>query len=135
METSDSGNNRMRRLFPTLAAACGMLALAFLLNLLYQFNPVASHLFPPCPFHYLTGLHCPGCGSLRAVHRILHGDVSGALSMNPLLVMSLPIFPIAVFRRSWLYARWLPLTLFIVIILFAVLRNIPEWPFNLLAPH
>lgn len=136
METSDSGNSRVRRLLPvTPAAACGILVLACLLILLYRFNPLTSNLFPPCPFHYLTGLHCPGCGSLRAVHRILRGDVSGALSMNPLLVISLPIFPIAIFRRSWLYARWLPLTLFIVILLFAVLRNIPAWPFILLAPH
>ncbi len=125
----------MRRLFPTLAAACGMLAFAFLLNLLYLFNPLTSNLFPPCPLHYITGLHCPGCGSLRAVHRILHGDLYGAFTMNPLLILSLPIFPIAIIRRSWLYARWLPVTIFIVILLFGVLRNIPAWPFNLLAPH
>ncbi len=124
-----------RRLPQTLAAACGILALAGLLTSLYLFNPLTSGIFPPCPFHYLTGLHCPGCGSLRAMHRIMHGDVTGALTMNPLLVMSLPLFPIAILRRSWLYARWLPMAVLIAILLFGVLRNIPAWPFVLLAPH
>lgn len=55
--------------------------------------------------------------------------------MNPLLVLSLPLFPIAVFRRSWLYLSWLPLTFLLVILLFGVLRNIPAWPFMLLAPR
>lgn len=109
--------------------------LAGLTALLYSFNPSVSALFPPCPFNYLTGLYCPGCGSLRAMHLLLHGDMIGALAMNPLLVATLPVFPIAVFRRSWLYARWLPPALLIVIILFGVLRNIPLRPFLLLAPH
>ncbi|MFM7794230.1 MAG: hypothetical protein ACKO90_41275, partial [Microcystis panniformis] len=29
---------------------------------LYLFNPATSKLFPPSPFHLLTGLYCPGCG-------------------------------------------------------------------------
>lgn len=118
-----------------MALACGVILLSGMLILLYLFNPLTSGIFPPCPFHYLTGMHCPGCGSLRAVHKILHGDLAGALAMNPLLVLSLPLFPVAVFRRSWLYLSWLPLTFLLIILLFGVLRNIPLWPFMLLAPH
>lgn len=128
--------SRLRCLFNVrMALACGVMLVSGMLILLYLCNPLTSGIFPPCPFHYLTGLHCPGCGSLRAVHKILHGDLAGAMTMNPLLVLSLPLFPVAVFRRSWLYLSWLPLTFLLIILLFGVLRNIPAWPFMLLAPH
>jgi len=136
LATSDGNNSRLRCFFDRgMALACGVILLSGMLILLYLFNPLTSGIFPPCPFHYLTGMHCPGCGSLRAVHKILHGDLAGALAMNPLLVLSLPLFPVAVFRRSWLYLSWLPLTFLLIILLFGVLRNIPLWPFMLLAPH
>src|SRR5690606_32381537 len=32
-----------------------------------------------CPVHGVTGGFCPGCGSTRAVHELLHGDVAGSL--------------------------------------------------------
>ena len=54
------------------------------------FDPATSGIFPPCPFHYLTGLYCPGCGSLRAIHHLLHGNLQAAWAMNPLAVLLLP---------------------------------------------
>ena len=30
--------------------------------ILRRFNPAEYQLFPPCLFHRLTGLSCPGCG-------------------------------------------------------------------------
>lgn len=39
-----------------------------------------------CPLHAVTGLYCPGCGTLRALHDILHGDVVGALGHNALTI-------------------------------------------------
>lgn len=57
----------------------------------YSFNPSLYAFFPPCPFRTLTGLPCPGCGSQRAIHCLLHLDVVGAFRQNALLVLSLPI--------------------------------------------
>ena len=62
----------------------------FTLFILYFFNPSSSYLFPPCPFHALTGLHCPGCGSLRALHSLLHGHLIKAFGLNPLMILLLP---------------------------------------------
>ena len=56
----------------------------------YAYDPAASRWFPRCPFLLLTGLQCPGCGSQRAVHSLLHLDVMSALHYNSLLVVSLP---------------------------------------------
>lgn len=57
----------------------------------YSFNPSLYAFFPPCPFRTLTGLPCPGCGSQRAIHCLLHLNVAGAFRQNALLVLSLPI--------------------------------------------
>ena len=38
----------------------------------------------PCIFKHLTGIPCPGCGTLRALQLLLQGDVVGSLRMNPL---------------------------------------------------
>lgn len=39
-----------------------------------------------CPVRLLTGLECPGCGSVRAWVAAMHGDVAVALSHNPFAV-------------------------------------------------
>jgi len=39
-----------------------------------------------CPFLAMTGRPCPGCGGLRAVNDLTHGDVIGAISSNALAV-------------------------------------------------
>jgi hypothetical protein len=103
--------------------------------LLFTFNPSETGIFPPCPFHCLTGLYCPGCGSSRTVHFLLRGDIFSAFRMNPLLVVSIPILGLLCWRRDWLYKPWVPWVAFAALVLFAVLRNIPVFPLSFLAPH
>ena len=43
--------------------------------------------YPLCPLKAFTGLDCPGCGGLRAVHSLAHGDIVGALGHNVLAVL------------------------------------------------
>ncbi|PYV86056.1 MAG: hypothetical protein DMG90_22080 [Acidobacteria bacterium] len=50
----------------------GSLVLIGTLTILRTSNPASSGIFPPCPFLWLTGFYCPGCGSLRALHQLLH---------------------------------------------------------------
>ena len=50
--------------------------------------------FPACPFHALTGLLCPGCGSQRALHDLLHGLIGEAFRHNALLVISIPLLAV-----------------------------------------
>jgi len=69
---------------PALVGAGGLtLAAALLLR-----DPNRSGSWPPCPFLALTGVPCPGCGGLRAVHDLLTGDVVGALSSNAWAVLT-----------------------------------------------
>lgn len=72
----------------------GILAVSVLALIYYKFNPSDIAIFPKCPFLLLTGLKCPGCGSQRAIHSLLHFDIFGAIRYNLLFVLSLPLIVI-----------------------------------------
>jgi hypothetical protein len=115
--------------------AAGLISAAILL---YLFNP-ENGLFPRCPFHLSTGLYCPGCGSQRAVHHLVHGHVRTATDFNLLLVLSIPLlilhFTLRLLKRkSLFYDNRFVYTFLILVIGFWIVRNIPAYPFDYLAP-
>ena len=57
--------------------------------LLFAIDPAATWWLPSCPFYALTGWLCPFCGSLRAVHALLHGAPLVASELNPLTTVGL----------------------------------------------
>ena len=57
----------------------------------YVFNPESNRFLLKCPFKFATGFDCPGCGSQRALHALLHGEFIQAFSYNPLPVVHLEI--------------------------------------------
>ncbi|MEO6149485.1 MAG: DUF2752 domain-containing protein [Mucilaginibacter sp.] len=109
----------------------------------YFFDPERYSLFPKCPFHALTGLDCPGCGSQRAVHALLHADISKAIGYNLLLVMSLPLLithagykTASVIKNTniqlpLLYHRGTPKVIFVIVAVFWIVRNTPVYPFDI----
>ena len=134
---------------PIKAVRPGALALLILLAavaalVLFCFDPRQYHFYPICFFRQATGLLCPGCGALRALHQLLHGHLAAAFRFNPMLVVSLPVFvclgtryglrqvtnqPASfTLRPVWL---WLILT---AVLVASVLRNLPGAPFALLRP-
>ena len=111
---------------------------------LWQFDPSApGNFFPPCLFHAITGLYCPGCGLTRMLHALVHGDIRRAASMNLMVLASLPALGAislneATHRRLLssrttrvLYSAKLWIG---AVLLFGVLRNLPWAPFSYLAP-
>ena len=102
-------------------------------------DPAHAGHYPFCPLHAVTGLWCPGCGTLRGLHRILTGHVASGIGMNPLMVAFLPLL-------AWAWLAWAGLVrpprftprltaLAVVgVVLFGVLRNIPVSPLTALAP-
>ena len=128
-------SNAAGRLGGLTAWTAGLMALAAVLGTLFLLDPAVSLAFPPCAFHQLTGWHCPGCGSLRAAHLLLHGDVQGALRMNPLMVLSLPALALLGLRRSLAYSPWTAWAALDILVVYGVIRNLHAWPFSLLAPH
>jgi hypothetical protein len=55
------------------------------LVVLYCFSPQQYAIYPQCLFQKLCGLQCPGCGSLRSLHHLAHGEFGLAFRFNPLL--------------------------------------------------
>jgi hypothetical protein len=128
-----------------LSALTLVLAAAGALGFLYLFNPNTSTLYPTCPFLWFTGCYCPGCGSLRALHQLTRGHLMTALGLNPLLVCSVPFIGYFFMSHAKLAITGCPLRAFFVrpafiwmllgiVIAYWVLRNIPVYPFSLLAP-
>lgn len=68
----------------------GLVAAAMLLAGYYLLGP-ESGVYPRCLFRQVTGLECPGCGSQRAIHALLHGRVAEAWSYNALLLVEIPL--------------------------------------------
>ena len=130
------------RVFAAAIVGTTLAALVYL----FLFNPAGgTAYFPSCPLRLLTGLYCPGCGTLRGLHQLLHGHLGAALGFNPLMVMALPFIGYAYLSYTMLALRGSSLprvfvppmlirALFWVVIAFGVLRNIPAYPFSLLAP-
>jgi hypothetical protein len=129
-------NNLTRTGFPVtkalLIAGTLVLCVAGALTF-FTFDPTKVTFFPPCLFHELTGLDCPGCGAQRALHQLLHGNLVAAVRLNAMFVVSLPLLawfgprwilrasrgePVSV-NTTWL---WVYLTAWL---LFGVLRNLP----------
>ena len=72
-------------------------------------DPHVSGAAGECPFLALTGLYCPGCGSLRALRDLTDGDLAGALSHNVLAVAMLAALVVWA-ARLWLARGPGPLT-------------------------
>ena len=125
-----------------LTAAAGAAAVG--VWLLYSFDPNrADSPFPGCFFFAFTGWHCVSCGLTRALHALVHGDVVRAFSMNPLAMVMLLLSPLlAAWKWGWQPAWRRPLVVvmaepkFWLVLLpgYWVGRNLPWFPFTLLAP-
>ncbi len=111
---------------------------------LFWFDPQRFHFYPICLFHRFTGLLCPGCGTLRALHQLLHGHLLAAIRFNALLVISLPFLAWAAGRcaaayltgRTWrtsVSVTWI-WSAMVLLLVFTVLRNLPVGHALCLAP-
>jgi hypothetical protein len=92
-----------------------LVALALLAALLIP-DGALDHAPFTCPFRLLTGLPCPTCGLTRSWIALVHGNLSGSLSVHPLgpvTVVAAILFVMGV------HARYPAVT--------ALLRSRPLW--------
>ena len=125
-------------------AAAGLLGMTIGSFVVGYFNPTTAGFFPTCPFHAITGLNCPGCGLTRGFNSLFRGDILGAIQFNALLpffaflfvyfAFSLFLIVVRGYGLSWKIFTPTIVTAFLIFtIFFAVARNLPFYPFNLLA--
>ena len=120
----------------------------FLVRYYYINDPEVANgegLFPKCIFYTSTGLHCPGCGSQRAVHDLLHLRIIKALKHNIVIVIIAIILFSKVYAlitkkyfKSYYYnlgqKPYFTIAIAITVFMYWILRNIPVYPFTELAP-
>jgi len=125
-----------------LAAAAGSAAVGVWVLLKFDPNQAGSP-FPGCFFYAFTGWNCVSCGLTRALHALVHGDVIRAFSMNPLAMTMLFLSPlIGAWQLGWRPSVLRPLIVvlsapkFWLVLLpgYWIGRNLPWYPFTLLAP-
>lgn len=118
-------------LAPAGLGAAGVAAVATVAVL----DPNEAGHYPTCPFLATTGLFCPGCGTLRAVHALTRGDLAAAVDLNVLTVVLLPVLAVA--WLLWLahalgrrptapdLPSWAGSAIAVVVPIFWVVRNLP----------
>ena len=112
-----------RRFWQIGRGALILIVLAIGIGVLFFFNPVGHGFYPRCPMYVLTGWACAGCGTLRAIHCLLHGEFVRALAFNPFLPVLALFFSLIwiprVFRSPWYTSGFLLLS-----VIYTVLRNV-----------
>ena len=131
-----------------MAWAAVLAVTAVLLVVLFAFDPARHDFYPVCYWRSWTGLNCAGCGSLRATHHFLHGELATAFRYNPLLVLVTPLLAVGLAWRCWKLLRptsipprlderprlgWIWIGV-VVLVAYTILRNIPLPALAWLAP-
>ncbi|MGD9961244.1 DUF2752 domain-containing protein [Nocardioides sp.] len=125
---------RPRRLVPPAltVAGIGLATLALRVR-----DPHVPGNWGVCPSYAVFGVYCPGCGGLRAVNDLAHGDFAAAASSNLLFVVSIPLIVFLLGRWAWdawrgvrrqptRLSSWPVLGVALaVVVLFSVARNLP----------
>lgn len=73
----------------------------------------------PCPFKYIFGIPCPACGSLHALHAIIHGDFYGYIQHNYLAIPMIMAFWFGIHKKA-LFGNKIFINIFIYTVCFLV---------------
>lgn len=115
-------------------AIIGVIAALVIILVIYTIFDPSTMPFPRCPFLTVSGLKCPGCGSQRVLHALLHADIAEAWRQNAFMVASLPfvaLLLVAQFGRNRyprlynsLNSRVVIIAVAVAIIAWWIMRNI-----------
>ena len=120
------------KLFITVAA----IFVATATIIFFYIDPNVYPFFPKCPFLVVTGLECPGCGSQRSFHQLLHFNIAGAFHQNPLVVIFGPYILLGLYIEYFggkdkftqisnlLFGKVAAIVILVIIIGFWIGRNI-----------
>lgn len=98
---------------------------------------------PVCPTKALLGIDCPGCGSLRMLYSLIHGNLLAAARFNALGLAAVVLLVWAYLAwtygrvvgrriRGWQHHRWSAVVTLSLVVAWFVVRNIPVAPFSAL---
>ena len=136
-------DTRQPWVLPQLGAPIGVaLAAGLLCGAVWMGDPTTlGGPLPVCPTKALLGIDCPGCGSLRMLYSLLHGDVPASVRYNALgfvaVLFLLWAFGAWTYGRivgrkivSWQHQRWAAAVALVLVSVWFVVRNLPFAPFT-----
>ena len=104
-------------------------------------------IFFTCPIYMATGFYCPADGNTRALHALVHLNIPEVFQNNILFPFIFLIFTwllVGEYLKLLLRRRvlWLPKKIKLawvwiglsIVFIFTICRNIPIYPFTILAP-
>jgi len=102
---------------------------------IYLLNPAEYTYYPTCYLYLLTGKLCPGCGGMRGMHQLLHGNFREALKFNLLLIFVVPVgayyllseFSILLFNKPFPeipHSKPVFYPVLFIVILYWIIRNL-----------
>lgn len=118
-----------------LSSAAAVLVLSAGAWVVYTYPPAEHSFYPRCVFKASTGYECPGCGSTRAAHHLLHGRVGEAFRLNPMLfvigAVALCAIPSLARRRipDFLSRPWFGWAALVAVTTYWIVRNTAIYPF------
>ena len=92
--------------------------------ILFAYDPSVTAFYPRCVFHSLTGWQCPGCGTTRALHQLLHGHFRDAFRFNAMLFVFAPFLATAAAKPEWFRRAWVGWTALMLVVGWWILRNL-----------
>lgn len=112
-----------------------LVALAVMLGIVYYFfDPIEARWMPRCLWKVATGTDCPGCGSQRMAHALVHGDMAGAWHANGYAMCMIPLvgcmLGLELNRERWpklyrkVHAPWVIWTLAASVVVWWIVRNL-----------
>ena len=100
----------------------------------YIFDPVEVKWMPRCLWKVTTGTDCPGCGSQRMAHALMHGDLVGAWHANAYALCIMPLILLILWlelsrdKYQKLYQKihspWVLWTLVVSVLAWWIVRNL-----------
>ena len=109
---------------------------AALFFVFFFLDPAKIGIFPRCLFLRLTGYECPGCGSQRAIHHLVHLQIGQAFRENALFVLAIPYILLGVYLEYFggntrfprllplFFGKWTAILVLILIFAFWIGRNL-----------
>ncbi len=123
-----SEKNRIRR--SLLKRYC----IALVILVIYYILKSNELMSIPCPFHYVTGLKCPGCGMTRMCLHLAKGEFRAAFASNAVMFFLAPLFVLAAATKLILVPEFLTpeckayriaeTAILVILLVFWVVRNI-----------
>ena len=136
-----------RPLWPLLPPVVVVGLMYLLVAVIHRMENTGHSSVAVCKIKQWTGWYCPGCGGTRCAEEITLGNWLTAMAYNPLLMTGFILFMAASFHliiRITVMGKQAPKLpnisgpwIWLCIAgtaLFTILRNIPSYPFTLLAP-